>query len=305
MLKQSRRKHILRRSFFCSLARLMLKPLWKTYFPAIKSILCNFFCLQYKAVLFPKTARVSRVDHPLDERIPFTPSWIKVYMDFSPFWIRTQAFLSCAFGAAANPHIACFVRGIGELYAYAAVVYQQNFSTTRRPFYLGKPGFISIHILDPHLMCIPSLHVMVVIMTYTKMRQVLEILDSKNEYAGEIELVRRRALDITESILYVKQHSINCIAAALYAMTCFDRNLFPQSEAHDFVDGLFAGGGSVSPPSSTAIKKHILDLYHTFLEARLKCKSWEGPLLDFLANAGMMNQDQADSGTLRRYGEPA
>jgi hypothetical protein len=308
MLKQCKNKHILRRSLFGSVIRLILKPLWKTYFPAIKSILYNFFYLQYKAVLFPKTARVSWVDHPLDKDIPFTPSWINVYMDFSPFWIRTQAFLADAFGAAANPHIASFVRGIGELYAYAALVYRRNFSTTRRPFYIGKPGFISIHILDPHLMCIPSLHVMVVIMTYTKMRQILGILDSKNQYTDEIELVRRRALDITESILYVKQHSINCIAAALYAMTCFDRNLFPVSEAHDFVDGLFVNGGTDSRPSSASIasiKKHILDLYHTFLEARWQCKCWEQPLLDFLANAGMTNQDPVDSGTLRRYGEPA
>jgi hypothetical protein len=305
MAKCYRKKNILRRSFWGSVFRLMVRPLWTIYFPAIKSILYNFFYLQYKAVLFPKKARVSRVDHPLDGEIPFMPSWIKVYMDFSPLWIRTQAFLADVFGRAADTHIAGFVRGVGELYAFAAIVYKQNFSTTRRPFYIGKPGFIPIHILDPHLMCIPSLHVMIVILTYTKLRLALGNLGAENKYADEIELVRRRALDITESILYVKQHSINCIAAALYAMTSYDRQLFPVSEAHDFVDGLFVNECPVSKLSCIAIKKHILDLYHTFLDARPEGGNWEQPLLDFLANAGMMNQDQAGSGISRRYGEPA
>jgi hypothetical protein len=306
MVKEYRKKHILKRGFWSSVLRLSIKPLWKSYFSAIKSIICNFFYLQYKTVLFPKKARISQADHPLDEEIPFTPSWIKIYMDFSPFWIRTQAFLADAFGRTANPYIAGFVRGIGELYAFAVVVYKQNFSTTRRPFYIGKPGFVAIHIFDPHLMCIPSLHVMVVIMTYTKLRQILGVLDVENEYVDEVEDVRQRALDITESILYVKQHSINCIAAALYAMTCFNQHLFPVSEAHNFVSCLFVNNKStVTELSCASIKKHILNLYHDFLDARMKCENWEQPLLDFLANAGMRNQGQADSGISRRYGEPA
>jgi hypothetical protein len=238
--------------------------------------------LQYKAVLFPKKVKVSDVSHPLDEAIPFTPSWINVYMDFSPFWVRTQAFLAEAFGKAADRHIAGFVRGIGELYAFAAVVYKRNFSTTRRPFYLGKPGFIPVHVLDPHLMCIPSLHVMVVIMAYTRIRQVLGFLGAEKEYAGEIESVRRRALDITESILYVKQHSINCVSAALYAMTRYDAELFPVSEAHDFTGALFSGSNPPSSESGAAVREYILSLYHSFLDAGAHNENWEQPLLDFL-----------------------
>jgi hypothetical protein len=240
--------------------------------------------LQYKAALFPKKARISQVDHPLDEEIPFTPSWVNVYMDFSPFWVRTQAFLAKTFGKAAYPHIDSFIRGIGELYAFASVVYSRNFSTTRRPVYIGKPGFISIHMFDPHLMCIPSLHVMVVVMTYTRLWQVLEILDSKKEFASELQSIRRHALDITESILYVKQHSINCIAAALYAMTRFDGQLFPESEARDFVNSLFIENGPVSESARQAIKKHITGLYDSFIVAGENSENWEQPLLDFLAS---------------------
>jgi hypothetical protein len=236
--------------------------------------------------MFGKRKKVSWVDHPLDVEIPFASSWIGVYMDFSPFWIRTQAFLAEAFGKAADPYIENFIHDIGELYAWAAIVYKRNFSTTRRPFYLGKPGFFYIHIFDPHLMCIPSLHVMVVILTYRKMTRILRALCAEKEYADELESVRRRAIDITESILYIKQHSINCIAAGLYAMTCFDEQLFPASEAQDFVGDLFVSCGPVSEQSSAAIRNHILELYRSFLNAKPARENWEQPLLDFLETVG-------------------
>ncbi|MDR0409531.1 MAG: hypothetical protein LBH18_03945 [Spirochaetaceae bacterium] len=259
----------------------------------LKSIIGNFFCLQYRAALFPKSVKISHVDHPLDDAVPFTPSWVDVYMDFSPFWIRTQAFLAKTFGKAADSYIDAFVRGIADLYEIAGNVYKQNFSTTRRPFYLGKPGFVSIHVFDPHLMCIPSLHVMVVIMTYTKLRYVLGCLGAEKEFACEIEDARRHAVVITESILYIKQHSINCISAALYAMTCYDETLFPADEARSFVDALFIEGGTVPSEACSAIKEHIFGLYRSFLDAKPESGGWEKPLLDFLANAGKMSLSQA------------
>jgi hypothetical protein len=281
-------------SFLRALLTLLLRPIRHAYTFTIKSVLYNFFYLQYKAVLFPRGVKITRVDHELDREIPFTPSWIGVYMDFSPFWMRSQAFLATTFGKDANPHIASFVHGIGELYAFAADVYRRNFSTTSRPFYLGKPGFVSIHLFDPHLMCIPSLHVMVVIMTYTRLRQVLSALGKEKEYTDEIEAARKRALDITESILYVKQHSINCIAAALYAMTRYDATLFPASEACNFTDRLLCNG-PIPADVRSAIKSHILELYRNFLDAGTRSENWEQPLLDFLS--------QPDEYTLR-HGKP-
>ncbi|MDR2659233.1 MAG: hypothetical protein LBC27_04500 [Spirochaetaceae bacterium] len=288
---------ILKRGFIGSMFALMRRPFWPEHFAMIKSIIYNFFYLQYRARLFPKKAKISWVDHPLDDKIPFTPSWINIYMDFSPFWIRTQAFLAKTFGKAADPYINSFVRGIGELYSFAGLIYKRNLSTTRRPLYLGKPGFVSIHLFDPHLMCIPSLHVMVVIMTYRKIKYVLACLGVEKEYAGQIEDVRRHALDITESILFVKQHSINCIAAALYAMTCYDEQLFPVSEAMDFTNALFIKCESIPAETRAAIKKHIFDLYLSFLDARSGGGGWERPLLDFLSAAGTKSQVQADSCT--------
>jgi hypothetical protein len=248
----------------------------------LKSVLYNFFYLQYKAVLFMRGVKITRVDHELDRKIPFTPSWVGIYMDFLSFWMRSQAFLATTFGKDASPHVASFVHDIGELYVSAAVVYRRNFSTTIRPFYIGKPGFVLIHLFDLHLMCIPSLHVMIVIMTYTRFRQVLIELGKEKEYADEIEAVRKRALDITESILYIKQHSINCIAASLYAMTRRDATLFPVSEACDFTGRLLCNG-PVPADARLAIKNYILELYHSFLDAGTRSENWEQPLLDFLS----------------------
>lgn len=274
--------------------KIALRPFKRTCIGTIKSIFYNFFYLQYMGALSKKT-KVSWVDHPLDEEIPFMPSFVGVYMDFLPFAVRTQAFLAESFGKPADPYIKSFIHIIGELYARAAVVYKRGFSTTHRPLCLRKAAFVSIRIFDPHLMCIPSLHVMVVTLTYRKMCQILKCLGAEKEYGGELESVRRHAIEIIESILYIKQHSINCIAAGLYAMTCFDEQLFPASEARDFVGALFLNGGPVSDSSSAAIKTHIMNLYQNFLDARPEHGNWEQPLLDFLENAGQRRYDEPRS----------
>jgi hypothetical protein len=173
---------------------------------------------------------------------------------------------------------------MGELYIFAAAVYRKNMSTTKRPLYLLHPRFILIHLTDPHLMCIPSLHVMVVIRTYTKFAEMARTLGENLK--DEIEELRRGALKITEAILYVKQHSVNCIPAALYAMTCFNGELFPQKEAESFAGALLIDETVPSPDDREAIRNHIITLYRNFLEAGKNAASWETPLLEFLKSYG-------------------
>jgi hypothetical protein len=241
----------------------------------IKSIFYNFFFRQFRAALFPGRIPVSPVDHPLDEKIPFTPSWVGVYLDFVAFWVRILGFLRSHYGRRGIPPAAAFIETMGRLYAFAAEVYAKNLSTTRRPRYLARPRFLLIHAADPHLMCIPSLHVMVVIFAYTRFRAILCSRGDGERFAPQIEEIRRGALNITEAILYVKQHSVNCIAAAMYAMTRFDPVLFPKTEAEDFVSGLFGEDAGL-------IRGHILELYAAFLEAGKSAQTWEEPLLAFL-----------------------
>jgi hypothetical protein len=255
----------------------------------------------HRAAFLPGRIPVTKVDHILDEKIPFTPSWITIYLDFVQFWIRMLSFFLRRYGRKSFAPVKDFIISMGELYAYAANVYQRNLSTTKRPFYVARPRFLLIHLVDPHLMCIPSLHVMVVILTYTKFKAIAKALGEEENLKDQIEEMKQGALAITNAILFVKQHSVNCIPAALYAMTCFAPELFPPEEAERFTMLLFSPapckskmpkGCRMHPAASPAIKipeadqaqikSHILSLYKRFLSERDMSRPWYEPILSFL-----------------------
>jgi hypothetical protein len=261
------------------------KALRKPGLGCLLSVLKNFFLLQYRAALFPGRIPVSRADHPLDSLIPFNPRWVAIYLDFVAYWLRITGFFIVRGkkGIAAS-----FIESIGRLYTFAAGVYRKNLSTTDRPRYLKHPRFLLIHLVDPHLMCIPSLHVMIVIRGYTVFRQAAASMPHDPQFTAADKKLRERALDITRAILYVKQHSVNCVSAAMYAMSRFDPALFPPEEAEAFAAGLFAPGGDspggpgVLPEDISAIHAHIIGLYRSFFEAGKTAGDWTVPLLDFL-----------------------
>ncbi len=246
------------------------------------SAIKDFFFFQHRAAWFPGRVPVSSVDHPLDERIPFRPDWVRIYLDFVPFWIRTAGFLIKRYGKSAEQAAADFVDSMGLLYSFAGKVYRENLSTTRRPRYLKHPRFVLIHLTDPHLMCVPSLHVMIVIRCYTKFRDIARALGEEEALEPFIEELYRGALAITESILFVKQHSVNCISAAMYAMTRFDAELFPPEEAERFARDLYGDGAGLPEETGEAVRRHIHELYRRFMEEGERCDDWRRPLLDFL-----------------------
>ena len=257
--------------------------------PALKcigSIFRNFFFLQYKAVLFPGRVPVTPVDHPLDAKVPFIPRWVDVYLDFVAFWIRILGFLLRRYGRRALAPVKEFLEAMDRLYRFSAEVYAKNLSTTRRPYYIARPRFFLIHLTDPHLMCIPSLHVMVMILSYTRFRRILGAFGAGETLKAQIEEVNTGAALITEAILYVKQHSVNCVSAAMYAMSRFDPALFPRSEAERFVSRLFARRSSlpgIAAAEGALIRNHIIALYRRFMdESPAPGEPWEEPLLRFL-----------------------
>ena len=273
----------------------------------IRLIFYHFFFQQYKAALFPKRIPVSQVDHPLDMRIPFSPSWVGIYMDFSYFWIRILGFMLSQYGEQALGPVKEFIESMGAVYAYAGEVYAANLSTTHRPRYLAKAQFVLIHVADPHLMCVPSLHVMVMINAYTRFTAMVNQLGGGERFAEQIREIRQGAIEITEAILYVKQHSVNCIAAAMYAMTRFAEPLFPLAEAENFASLLYQLPASQSlpprrgrrlfnkavslqaeiPEISTEdrepIRQYIYERYRQFMLEGSAALDWKKPLLDFLA----------------------
>jgi len=267
--------------------RVLGKPYLRTAaLRCIASIFRYFFFLQFKAAFLPGRIPVSRADHPLDKQIPFLPGKVNIYLDFVSFWVRSLGFIIRNCGRRAFPQVRSFLETMGALYAYAAEVYSKNMSTTDRPFYIARPRFLLIHAVDPHLMCIPSLHVMIVIRSYTFFRKMIAALGEAESFAPQAEELRQGALAITEAVLYVKQHSVNCIPAAMYAMTSFDPLLFPPEEAESFTGCLFAGTKTPSGEDADKIRSHILSLYRSFVEqgkaAHGSGGDWKKPLLDFL-----------------------
>jgi hypothetical protein len=279
-------------------------PLRPAFFHCVSSIFFNFFFRQYRAALLPGRVPVSGVDHPLDQKIPFVPAWVTIYLDFIQFWVRMLSFLLRRYRRKAYGVVRDFILSMGGLYAFAAEVYQKNFSTTARPFYIARPRFFLIHLTDPHLMCIPSLHVMVVIRTWTKFEAIVRSLGDAEKLIPQIEEMKQGALAITRAILCVIQHSVNCVSAALYAMTCFDGELFPPEKAEAFAAMLFAKAPpplytgprpanfrlrpaaapktALPPEDAAEIQAHIIALYRRFLAEREGSRNWTGPLLAFL-----------------------
>jgi len=276
----------------------------------------NFFFRQFCYAALPGRVPVSRADHPLDLKIPFVPAWVNVYIDFVPYWLRVLTFLLKNHGRRSLGAVREFVVSMGDLYLYASKVYSKNLSTTDRPFYIARSRFLLIHLTDPHLMCIPSLHVMVAVFTYTKFAAILRELEGAEENDERIEEMKRGALAICQAILFVKQHSVNCIGASLYAMTRFDPELLPPEKAEAFCSMLFnrfppafsprrsciriAADCALGPASScercllsapkqklpaadvAEIRAHILSCYRGFLEKGKTAQSWEEPILEFL-----------------------
>ncbi|MDR2663697.1 MAG: hypothetical protein LBC31_11945 [Treponema sp.] len=257
-------------------------------------IVNNFFLFQFRAALFPGRIPVSRAEHVLDERIPFNPRFVRIYLDFVSFWIRAAEFLCVRYGKRGVALAADFIDSIAELYTAAMGIYAKNLSTTGRPR-CGEFRFRIIHLFDPHLMCIPSLHVMIVIRTYTKLRGYVRSMGEEEALRPLTEKIFRGALVITEAVLYIKQHSINCIAAALYCMNRLDPEGFSTADAEDFVYGLFRTEEAPDIPPEYApfyteplvgtgdipwLREHIIGLYRVFLEPGEP--DWTKPILDYL-----------------------
>jgi hypothetical protein len=262
------------------------KNLSSHFFETASLINKNFFRLQRRMVRQPGLIPVTNVDHPLDEAIPFRPGKVMIYHDFSAFWVRTAACLS----RSVSPRAAGdFIDSVGALYVAAAEVYARHLSTTTRPRYFGNPGCIAIQLFDPHLLCVPSLHVLVCVHTWIKARHFLEnhgAAETEKAYIGKLF---RHAVRITESILYMKQHSVNCIPASLYAMNCFEPELFTRKEASAFIQALFADERNAEIPEETRkqIRLHIEKAFAAFMQEReYQCAAgnddWTAPLIAFL-----------------------
>ncbi len=141
-------------------------------------------------------------------------------MNFSPLWIKSIYFLYREFGKRSLPLIEQYISTVGNLYKNGFDVSDSCQSTTTRPGSGRNIKLKLLHWADPHLHCVPSLHVMVVCYNHLRIDSIIrELTGGTKGYEKEIDYLGDQAIQITNSILYMKQHSINCIPAGLFALS--------------------------------------------------------------------------------------
>lgn len=257
-----------------------LKPLCKF----LHTVLVDFFFLQYSVKLKLKKIEIISVGDDLDEKIPFRPDKSDIYLDFINYWIRPLSFIIKRLGVKrAVPHCARFIKALQQLYAEAARVYRFRMSTTKRPNHGGNKNMKIIHRVDPHYLCVPSLHIAIVTLTYTFFDEVFQKENlPQDEYNRYTQELYHGALEIAETVLYVKQHSVNCIPAALYMMLHLQSEIFSIDKAVKFINDLFTDAPDVLPEDKTKINSHIHYMFERLLLESCNEDDWTIPVIRWL-----------------------
>jgi hypothetical protein len=260
-------------------------------FPALRvgvEALRSFFYPQFENALLRRRPVVN-VDHPLDATIPFDHRYMKKYLTFIQLWMASFYKLWQFYGRRALPEMVAFLAAIRRLYAEAGSVYGVVHTTTTRPAKNYNLRFALIHAVDPHLDCIPSLHVLLVVSNWLLVSGIAGRLGpdgTRGFTEAELERwlsdLRGEAIAITESVLFVKQHSVNCIGASLYYL----KRRFPDfdaEEAEAFTRDLFASDG-IGLANAGEIRGVIRETCASMenVYALRPERGWRHPLLDFI-----------------------
>lgn len=249
-----------------------------TFFPAwhfILSVLHNFFFLQQKQVLHLTHRPVINVETSLDDKIPFMPNKVSTYLGFIPFFVKPFAMMIKRIGyRKAAPYIRKNLRVLTKTYQSAASIYRFSMTTTSRPNYKEDAAFKTIHAADPHLLCVPSLHVSICAVTYAWysdfFKNAPKGIFSEEEALRRSEEIKKQALSITESVLFVKQHSVNCIPTALYMITAvFGSDFFSAKDAVNFINELFKTSKEIDDATKQEITDYFTALFTALYERTL------------------------------------
>ena len=253
------------------------------------TVVTKFFWLQFSVKLGLRKIPVLPVDNALDKKVPFNPLKVPIYLDFIHFWVRPMVFIINKYGTkTAVPYCAKFFAIIDKSYQEAARIYSFRMSTTDRPMCKVDKSvqrhFNTIRTVDPHYLCVPSLHIAIVVLAYTFFRQTFKELemDNKEQDFYNAELYRG-ALDIAETVLYVKQHSVNCIPAALFMMTNLIPEYFKAEDARIFINDLFKDCTDIQPEDKINIHNHIKNMYENLLQEKGD-KDWTEPVKNWIVN---------------------
>lgn len=262
-----------------------------TNFRCFWTIIREFFFLQYFEKIHLLHIPVVHVDHPLDKKIPFTPSKVTVYLDFINLWVRPLSMLKAKFSVwHASLLTKKWMRLFRKLYVSAGKIYHFRLTTTDRPAYKESREFRQIHALDPHYLCVPSLHIATVALAYGFYRKLFEEDDfSDEEKQNWTQELYNGAVEIAETVLYVKQHSVNCIPAALYLITSNFSDYFTEDDARRFISDMFKTPEGFSYEEAFQVKDYIKTSFETYLTKSKTAENWFDPIREFLLSYEVEN----------------
>lgn len=266
-----------------ALAVLRKRVLVKAVLSLVATIVRRFFFDQFVHKFKPGSVPVRNVEHPLDAGIPLRYESVGIYLGFVKLWVSALAYLRYELGQSFDEDMADFLDGIERCYADASSVYSRCLSTTRRPSRAPNIRLAFVYAVDPHLFCVPSLHVLLVCFTYHRMAKMLEARGAQASFAGELRALRARAVAITESILYVRQHSVNCIPTAL-AMLSVILPSYNAAEATAFLSELFTEDDDIPPAQRDAACGYMAGLYKKIMASGKGRDELYGAITNFVLN---------------------
>jgi hypothetical protein len=258
----------------------------RTAWPALRlayTTLRYFFYPQFETRFYPRKRPVVAVDHPLDASVPFKPGLVGEYLTFFFLWINTGTYVSRAFGKAGRESFRDYILKMTALYRDCAKVYLRCQSTTRRPPEPANGLFSVIHGLDPHLHCVPSLHVLIVYLNMILGEAAIRRLSGGRpspSQAKAIAYIRQEAIRVTESVLFVKQHSVNCIAISAFCLRAWYPDV-GEAGALELIDSLFTYE-TLDTLAAGAIRAHVKGLYRRLWEDYGRLRRWRPVVLSYL-----------------------
>lgn len=246
-------------------------------------VLRKFFFLQYFEKMHIYRIPVKSVDHELDTKVPFREELASLYLDFINYWIRPLSMLILKFGHKKGIKLSIeYLNRIILAYNEAYKVYGKNLTTTRRP----RPATSAvkgIQRVDPHYCCVPSLHIAIIVLTISFYKMLLDREDfTSEEKKNWYTEIYSHGMAIAESVLYMKQHSVNCIPAAIFMMTQITPDLMNRELAEKMIGDLFISASDVTEENKNSIRSHIQTMYDTLMNSCTAPEFWYENVLSWL-----------------------
>lgn len=249
----------------------------------IFTIINKFFMIQLLQKFHITKRKVIFVDTQLDEKIPFVQEKVHDYMQFTNYFVRPISMLISVHGFfKAYPVINKYLDFLALQYSSAAKIYKKCMTTTHRPRIKNNKLFRMIHFFDPHLCCVPSLHVAISSGVWAWFRNYFENTPEFPDKEFRLTEIRTLALKIAESVLFVKQHSVNCVPMSLYMLTAITpQNFFTTKDAISFFEDLFFDipDEILSYSLKTEIKEHFHFIYEKSLLEHCYDENWQECIL--------------------------